>query len=156
MSELIPTVHAMAKKDLLADLGLAQAGAPGATTMPRHNYSVIFDGSTRQGEAIAIIVRFINEQWDIVQRLVRIDIVAKSVTGTQLSQVLMETLFTDLQVRGKQVLAIIRDGAAVNGAAVRNLEAFMPQMMDITYFSHTLDNVGDHFNNVFMTENKSL
>ena len=53
----------------------------------RH-YPVIFDGSTRQGEAIAIIVRFVNEQWEIIQRLVRIDIVAKSVAGTQLSQVL--------------------------------------------------------------------
>ena len=54
----------------------------------RHYYPVIFDGSTRQGEAIAIIVRFVNEQWEIIQRLVRIDIVAKSVAGTQLSQVL--------------------------------------------------------------------
>ena len=68
MSELIPTVHAIAKKDLLVDLGLAQ---PGASAMPGHYYSVIFDGSTRQGQAIAIIVRFVNEQWETVQRLVR-------------------------------------------------------------------------------------
>ena len=89
MSELFPTVHAMAKKDLL-DLRLAQPGAPGVITctMPGHYYPVIFDGSTRQGEAIAIIVRFVNEQWEIIQRLVRIDIIAKSVAGTQLSQVL--------------------------------------------------------------------
>ena len=48
MSELIPTVLAMAKKELLVDLRLAQPGAPGVSTMPGHNYSVIFDGSTRQ------------------------------------------------------------------------------------------------------------
>ena len=34
MSELIPTVFAMAKKELLVDLRLAQPGAPGASTMP--------------------------------------------------------------------------------------------------------------------------
>lgn len=36
--------------------------------------SVIFDGSTRQGEAIAIILCFINDDWMITQRLIRIDI----------------------------------------------------------------------------------
>ena len=41
----------------------------------------------------------------------------------------MESLFKDLQLRGKQVLAMITDGAAINGATVRNLEAFMPQMI---------------------------
>ena len=34
--------------------------------------SVIFDGSTRQGEAIAIIVRLIDDQWAITQHLIRI------------------------------------------------------------------------------------
>ena len=90
MSELFPTVHALAKNDLLVDLRLAQPGAPGVSTctMAGHYYPVIFDGSAHQGEAIAIIVRFVNEQWEIIQCLVRIDIVAKSVAGTQLSQVL--------------------------------------------------------------------
>ena len=132
MSELIPTVHAMAKKELLVDLRLAQAGAPGVSTMPGHYYSVIFDGSTRQDGAIAITVRFVNEQWEIIQRLVRIDIVAKFVAGTQLSQVSMESLFTDLQLREKQVMAMITDRAAINRAAVCNLdlpEEFMPQMI---------------------------
>ena len=87
-----------------------------------HYYSVTFDGSTRQDKAIAITVRFVNKQWVIIQRLVRIDNVAKFVAGTQLSQVLMESLFTDFQLWGKQVLAMITDGAAINRAAVRNLD----------------------------------
>ena len=49
MSELFPTVHAMAKKDLL-DLRLARCKY---MYHARHYYPVIFDGSTRQGEAIA-------------------------------------------------------------------------------------------------------
>ena len=65
------------------DLRLAQPGAPGVSTMPGHYYSVMFDGSTRQDEAIAITVRFVNEQWEIIQCLVRIDIVAEFIAGTQ-------------------------------------------------------------------------
>ena len=122
MSELVPTVFAMAKKERLVDLWLAQPGHARCKYHAGHYYSVIFDGSARQDEAIAITVRFVNEQWEIIQRLVRIDIVAKFVAGTQLSQVLMESLFTDLQLRGKQVLAMITDGAAINRAAVRNLD----------------------------------
>lgn len=149
LSELIPAVHAMARKDLRADLGLDE---PGVASVASRFYSVIFDGSTRQGEAIAIIIRYVNEKWDIVQRLARIDIVARAVTANQLSQVLMESLYTDLQLRGQQVLAMMRDGASVNGAAIRNLQAFMPKMMDITCFAHTLDNVGSHFNTPFLDD----
>ena len=45
--------------------------------------SVIYDGRTRQGEAIGILVRFVDNDWNIVQRLIRIDICAKSVNGDQ-------------------------------------------------------------------------
>ena len=34
--------------------------------------SVIFDGSTRLGEVINIILRFVDDDWNIVQRLVRL------------------------------------------------------------------------------------
>ena len=40
--------------------------------------SVIFDRSTSQGEAIAMIVLFIDDQWAITQRLIRIDVCSKS------------------------------------------------------------------------------
>ena len=43
--------------------------------------SVIYDGSTRQGEAIVILVRLVDNDWNIVQRLIRIDICVKSVNG---------------------------------------------------------------------------
>ena len=42
---------------------------------------LIFDGSTRLGEAIVIIVRFVSDNWSIVQRLIRLDICAKSVNA---------------------------------------------------------------------------
>ena len=35
---------------------------------------LIFDGSNRLGEAIVIIVRFVSDNWSIVQRLIRLDV----------------------------------------------------------------------------------
>ena len=54
---------------------------------------------TRQGEAIVIVVRFVNDDWCIVRRLIRIDVCAKSVKGDELAQVLKECLSVDYGVR---------------------------------------------------------
>ena len=43
---------------------------PGQTSMTR-DVSMIFDGSTRQGEAVAVIMRFLDNNWSIIQRLIR-------------------------------------------------------------------------------------
>ena len=104
--------------------------------------SVIFDGSTRLGEAIAIIFRFADETWQIRQRLVLIDVVSKSVTGAVLAQVLNECLSLDYRIHGDRLLAAMRDGASVNESALTRLQDFFPQMLGVVCFSHTLDNVG--------------
>ena len=43
--------------------------------------SVIFDGSMHQGEALAVLVRFVNEEFEIVQLLVRLHVLAKSLSA---------------------------------------------------------------------------
>lgn len=142
MAQLIPVIHRMEMKRLREELCVPGQGEP-PSTMP---LSVIFDGSTRLGEAIAIIVRYLDAQWVIQQRLLRLDVVAKSVTAQDLCQVLVECLFTRYSIQGAQVVAMMRDGVAVNGAAVRHLGVFMPNAMNIVCFSHTIDNVGKRFN----------
>ena len=109
------------------------------------NLSVIFDGSTRQGEAIVIVVRFVDDDWNIIQRLIRIDICAKSVTGDQLAQVLNECLCMEYGVRGDSLIAAMRDGASVNEAALNRIHFMFPKTFNVVCFSHTLDNVGNHF-----------
>ena len=64
----------------------------------RRDISVIFDGSTRQGEAIAIIVQFMDNDWNINQRLVRIKVCSKSVNANQLAQVLNQCLSVEYGV----------------------------------------------------------
>ena len=68
-SNLVQYITLIFKKEV--DTIKKELSLPGQGLMTR-DMSVIFDGSTRQGEAIAIIVRFIEEQWAITQRLIRI------------------------------------------------------------------------------------
>ena len=59
---------------------------PGSADGTR-DVSVIFDRSTRQGEAIAIIVRFINDNWMISQRLAQIQWRIMSCRASRLSKI---------------------------------------------------------------------
>lgn len=119
---------------------LAMPGQIGLT----RDLSIIFDGSTRQGEAIAIIVRFLDNNWMITQRLIRIDVCSKSVNADELAQVLNQCLAVDYGVRASSLLAAMRDGASVNQAALNKISFIFPKLLNVVCFSHTLDNVGNH------------
>ena len=116
---------------------------PGQTGM-RRDVSMSFDGSTRQGEAIAVIVRFLDDNWSIIQRLVRIDICSKSVNADELAQVLNQCQSVDYGVNTNSLLAAMRDGASVNQAALDRIAFIFPKMVNVVCFSHTLDNVANH------------
>jgi hypothetical protein len=102
---------------------------PGDAGLTR-DISVIFDGITNQGEAIAIIVRFLDNKWIITQQLVRIDVCSKSVNADKLAKALNQCLAVDYGVQASSLLAAMRNGASVNQAALNKI-AF-------TCFSHTL------------------
>lgn len=108
------------------------------------SFSVIFDGSTKQGEATAIIVRFVDNNWNIIQRLERIDVCSKSVNANELAQVLNQCLSVDYGVRANSLLAPMRDGASVNQAVLDRISFIFSKMLNVVCFSHTLDNMGNH------------
>lgn len=60
------------------------------------NVSIIFDGTTHVAEALNIILRFVSDDWKIEQRLVKLSLVAKSLTGEELAQQLLSCLSTNL------------------------------------------------------------
>ena len=107
-------------------------------------FSVIFDGSTRLGEALAI-VRFVDNQWNVHQRLIKLEVLAKSLNAEQLAQRLIQCLAVEYAIQPNQLLAAMRDGAAVNEAGLRQVSFFFPNIFNVTCFSHTIDNVGKHF-----------
>ena len=83
--------------------------------------SVIFDGSTRLGEALTIVVRFVDALWNVQQRLVRLQVLATSLKANELAQCLIQSLAVDFSIRLGALLAAMKDGAAVNQAALRQV-----------------------------------
>ena len=79
MNDLIPAVLEKEKEKLKAEL---------------HNVketSIIFDGTARLGEALAIVLRFVQEDCKPTQRLVCLEVLAKSLKGNELAQRLLIT-----------------------------------------------------------------
>lgn len=115
--------------------------------LKEHPYiSAIFDGSTYLGEALVVILRFVTADFEVCQRLVRVRILAKSLNGQQLAREIVTLLASQLQYPPEKFIAVNRDGASVNAAAVGYLKDVMyPNLTDITCMSHSLDNMGKHF-----------
>ena len=83
--------------------------------------STIFDGSTRLGEALAIIVRFVDSNWNVQQRFVRLQVLAKSLKANKLTQCLIQALRSSLEFIGCN-----KGGASVNQAALQQVRFFYP------------------------------
>ena len=106
--------------------------------------SVIFDGTSRLGEALAVVVRFVSDDWTIEQRLLRVQLLAKSLSV--IAREIISILSTSYSIQSNRLIACMRDGAASNGVAVRTLHILYPTLLDVKCYSHTLDRVGEHFN----------
>ena len=52
----------------------------------RNLFGVIFDGTTRLGEAMTIILQYVSDSWTLEQRLVRIQLLSKSITGEEIAR----------------------------------------------------------------------
>ena len=90
-------------------------------------------------------MRFVQEDFKPTQRLVCLEVLAKPLKGQELAQRLMSCIAVNHSFGPNMVLAAMRDGAAVNGAAIRQLLFFYPNILDVVCFSHTIDNVGCRF-----------
>lgn len=112
---------------------------------------MIFDGTTRLGEALAIILHFVSKSWTL-ERLVRIQLLSKSMTGEEIARELIRIISANYDIDSNQLIAAMRDRAAVNGVAVRTVAVVYPKALDIGCFSHTIDRVGEHFKTPILSE----
>ena len=108
--------------------------------------SVIFDGTTHVAEAMAIVVRYISNDWKITQRLVRALLVTKTMCGDEVARELISTLMNTLGIASDNLLAAMRDRCSVNDVAMRTIKVVFPRVLDIGCFSHALDLTGRKFN----------
>ena len=71
--------------------------------------------------------------------------VSKSVKAEEQAQCLIQALAVEYAIQPGALLAAMKDGAFMNQAALQQVRFFFPQLLDVTCFSHTIDNVGKHF-----------
>ena len=107
-------------------------------------FSVIFDGSTRLGEALVIVVRYIDKDWNIQQRLLKLEVLVKSMNAEVLAQRLIQCLAVEYGIQPNQLLAAMRDGASVNETGLCQVMFFFPNILNVICFSHIFGNVGKH------------
>ena len=78
--------------------------------------SVIFDGTSSQlGEVLAIVVRYITDDW---QKLVWLQMLAKSLCGDELAKELISVVSVTYGICVDQLLACMRDRSTVKNVAI--------------------------------------
>ena len=92
MSDLVPFIVTQEQADVKAEI----AGKP---------VSVVFDGTTRLVEALAIVVRFVDNSFAIQQWLLRLQLLTKSMTGEEIARELINTLSAEYGIISCRVLA---------------------------------------------------
>ena len=107
--------------------------------------SVIFDGTTRLGEALVIVLRFVTDDWQITHRLIRLQLLAKSLAGEEIARELISILQVEYHIGVKALVGSMRDRASVNNVAMSTVKVLYPDVFDVGCFSHTIDHVGERF-----------
>ena len=108
--------------------------------------SVVFDGTTRLGEAMAIVIRFfVDNSFAITLRLICFQLLTKGMTGEEIARELINTLSAEYGISSSHILGCMHDRVGCNGVAMRTLKIVFPALVDVGCFSHTLDLVGDKF-----------
>lgn len=68
--------------------------------------SIIFDGTTRLGEVLVVILCFLDE-WTVEQRLVTVNFLQKSVTGEELARLIISVLSVSRGIESGRLLAVM-------------------------------------------------
>jgi len=101
--------------------------------------SVIFDGISHCGEALAILVRYVNDSWSVQQQLLCIQLLSKSLTGEEIAHDLIQVLSVNYSISSEHLIAAMQDRASVNGLAMKTVKIVYPKIFDVGCFSHTID-----------------
>ena len=118
--------------------------------MKGKHVSAISDRTTRLREVLVIVLRFVHE-WSVCQHLVHVSFLQKSLNSEELARQIISVLSATLGVDSDKLVAVMRDGASVNTAAIRFISVMYSVIVDIRCLSHTLhvDLVGEKFRAVF-------
>ena len=136
---LIPFVHGEIKQKIISET-------------KENLLCVIFDGTTRVDEVMAVIFRFVTDSFQIRQLLVRLARYEKCKTGQELANAVNEVLrmygvdcgSNILPTRSGDVVAFQRDRASANTVAIEILSNSYRDSHDLHCLSHTITHCGDN------------
>lgn len=114
--------------------------------------SIIFDGTTHVAEAFVVVVRFVDTEWVVCQKVSQLLLLSKSLSGEEVARLLVGVLSTKLGVLTTNVVAAMRDRASVNSVAMRTVRVLYNRIFDVGCLSHTLDHVGEKLNTPLVDE----
>ena len=104
------------------------------------------------GEALAIVVRYISDDWVIWQKLVCLQILAKSFEWRKSCKGTNQCAFRKFLGLPNQLLAVMQDRASVNEVALKTVKIVYPYNLSVGCFSCTIDHVREHFNTPILAE----
>ena len=93
--------------------------------------ALIYDGTTQIAEALVIILLYVTANWEIRQRVCRLKLLAKSLSGDELAHEIISCLSTELSIPSNLVVAAMRDCASVNQAAMRIVKIVYHQLLTL-------------------------
>ena len=99
--------------------------------------SVTCDGTTRLGETFVIMICFVDPDWCIHQRLIRVQILAKILSREEIAHEVINSLSMEYGVMSEQILAVMHDCASTSMVAMHTLKVLYPLALDVGCF-HTL------------------
>ena len=112
LSDLVPFVRELEEKNILEEI-------------KGKKLSSIFDGTTRMGEALAVL-HFVNAEWDIKQRLIHLLLLTKSLTGDEVARELITILQVHYKVSAGSHIGAMHDRASENNVAMRTMSIIYP------------------------------
>ena len=110
--------------------------------------SVIFDGTSRLGEVLEVVLHYVDSDFNIQQRLVRMmflmkctigDETARELSNEQTARESSNELSVSYSNPPHILLATMRDVASVNSVAMHTISIVYPNMLDVRCISHTID-----------------
>ena len=109
--------------------------------------TVMFDGTTRSGEAVNTMYRYCLPDFSkIEQRLVDFTTVKQHFSGQRLGQYLNHIISTGpAKMPPMQVVGAARDSVATNGAGLAIILPLFEAMLDVKCYAHLIQNVGPKF-----------
>ena len=108
--------------------------------------SIIFDGTTHICEAFVVVLCYLTDDWELKQCVGQLKQVAKTMTGEEIAQQIIVILSTEFGISSNLIVAAMCDRASVNDVAMRTIKVVYNELLDVGFFSHTLNQVGERMN----------